>query len=144
MAVATHKPPTWFWIVGIAFLLWNLAGDAAYISHVTMDLNELANSDPQSARIIENAPSWVTFAYALAVWMPTIADVLLLLKRKLALPFYGVGLIGVIVQFGYDFLATDLLAIKGMAVAVFPLVIVAIALVPIWFCREATKYGWLA
>jgi hypothetical protein len=134
-------PPRSFYVVAILFLLWSLAGDAAYIAQVTANPAELARTAPYTARIFARMPVWAWSAYAIAVWGSTLASILLLMKRRLAVPLYALSLAAVVVQFSYSFLGTDMLAVKGPGVAAFPLVIFVIAVVELLYARTMARRG---
>ena len=76
------RPTMGFWVIGILLLLWNLMGDAAYLSQVTTDLDALARTDPATARAFAEMPKWVWGVYAVAVWSGTAAAIALLLRLK--------------------------------------------------------------
>lgn len=38
------KAPTWFWVIAVVALIWNLLGVAAYIMDVTMSAEDIASS----------------------------------------------------------------------------------------------------
>jgi len=137
------SPPASFWIISVLLLLWSLMGDAAYLMQVTADLDQMATTDPETARIFAAMPTWVWSAYAIAVWVGTLGVVALLLRRRVAVPLFIVSLIGVIVQFGYTFAGTDILARKGASTAIFPLVIIAIGLFEIWWSRRCAASSHL-
>lgn len=133
-----------FWIVAVLFLLWNIAGDAAYLMQATQDLDALAQTDPAGAEAFRTMPDWAWGAYAVAVWVGTAGAVALLLKRKLALWLFAASLAGVVVQFAWTFTGTDVVAQKGfLAAAGFPIVIGAICLVEIWWTRRQAAAGML-
>ena len=57
---------------------------------------------------------------------------------------FWVSLIAVIVQFGYVFAKTDLIAHEGAAKVVpFPIVIALIGVFAIWFSGFAARKGWI-
>ncbi|HEX7782267.1 MAG TPA: sugar transporter [Sphingobium sp.] len=130
-----------FIVIGIIFLVWNLMGDAAYLMQVTMNLSDLAKTDPYTARIFAQMPQWAWAAYAVAVWGATLATILLLMKRKLAVPLYALSLAAIIVQFGYSFLGTDMLAVKGPLTAAFPLMIFVIGIIQYLYARSLARKG---
>ncbi|WP_070151052.1 sugar transporter [Sphingobium phenoxybenzoativorans] len=130
-----------FIVIGIIFLLWNLMGCAAYLMQVTMNLSELAKTDPYMARTFAQMPQWAWSAYAVAVWGTTIATILLLMKRRLAVPLYAISLAAVVIQFGYSFLGTDLLAVKGVMAAAFPLFIFIMGVVQLLYARSLANKG---
>lgn len=135
--------PRTFWIVAGMLLVWALIGDAAYLSQVTADLGELAKTDPSTARAFATMPGWAWSAYAVAVWVATAAAIALLLRRRIAAPLYAVSLVGVLVQFGWTFFGSSVLAEKGASAAIFPVVIIAIAVFSLWYTRRKTQEGLL-
>ena len=135
--------PRSFYIVGVLALLWNLMGDAAYLMQVTADLPQLARTDAYQANLFAQMPGWAWAAYAIAVWGGTVATIALLMRRRFAVPLYAVSLIAVLVQFGHSFLGTDLLAVRGAGTALFPAMIVIIALALLLYARRMAKRGVL-
>jgi len=51
--------------------------------------------------------------------------------------------VAVIIQFGWMFLATDIIAVKGAWVVYFPLLILAVQLFQLWFANRAKDMGLL-
>ncbi|QGN55605.1 sugar transporter [Novosphingobium sp. Gsoil 351] len=126
-------PTRSFWIVAGLLLVWSLIGDAAYLSQVTADLAKMATTDPSTAKAFAAMPEWAWSAYAVAVWVSTLAAIALLLRRRIAAPLYAVSLVAVLVQFGWTFLGSDVIADKGASAAIFPLIIIAIAAFSLWY-----------
>jgi len=129
-------------IAGI-LLAWNLIGCAMYLLQVTMDIGELAKTDPATAEAFASMPSWAWAGYAMAVWFGAGAALALLLARKLAVTLFTASLIGEIFQFGWTFLGYDLIAKKGPDTLAFPLVIFAITLASLYYARAREKDGTL-
>lgn len=121
------RAPLSYWIIAIALLLWNAAGAYAYITQASMDLNALARTDPEGARIFAAMPQWVWTVYSFAVAAGIAGAITLIMRRRAAGWLFALSLICVILQFGYSLLGTELLALKGASAAIFPLVIIAIA-----------------
>lgn len=144
MKYVRQQPPGWFWVVAALLLLWALAGCAAYYFHMAVDAKALAAMSPYDRTYFQNLPGWFGYVFALAVLPALAGAVALLMRSKLARPFYLVSLIGVIVQFGWVLGATDLIAVKGIVTAAgFPLVIFVLAVVQVWFSTVARRRGWL-
>ena len=137
------RPTMGFWVIGILLLLWNLMGDAAYLSQVTTDLDALARTDPATARAFAEMPKWAWGVYAVAVWSGTAAAIALLLRRKVAIWLFALSLAAIVVQFGRTFLMTDLIAEQGWGTIIFPIVIFVLGLFPIWWSRLSASQGWL-
>jgi len=132
-----------FMIIGLALLLWNLIGVAAFIMQYTADLTTLAKSDAYTARIFAEMPGWAWAAYAVAVGAGTLGAVMLLMRRAVAVPLFGLSVIGVAVQFGYSFFGTDLLTVKGAGAAIFPAVILAVAVGQMLYAGRKRAKGLL-
>jgi hypothetical protein len=122
--------PQFFILIAIMFLLWNLMGLASFVMQYMMDVNELAKTDPAGAKAFAAMPGWLWLVYAVAVLAGTGGAIALLMRKKAAVPLFLLSLVAVVVQFGYVFLATDLIAAKGVVVAMaFPLLIFVIAII---------------
>lgn len=132
-----------FWIIASAILLWNLLGDAAYVMQASADLDALAKTDPVAAQAFMQMPVWAWGAYAVAVWSGTLGALLLLMRRGSAWAFFALSLTGVIVQFGWSFLGFGMLGAKGPASAIFPLIILAIAIASLAYARRKRVDGTL-
>ena len=92
-----HVVPAWFWAAaGAALLFWAL-GCYAYIAQVSADRATLALDQ---RAMWDATPTWMVAAYATAVWVGLVGAVLLLLRRKLAVPVLLVSLIGRLVDPG--------------------------------------------
>lgn len=131
------------WLVAIILLLWALMGDAAYLADVTTDPAVLSRSDPSAASAYAAMPWWIWSAYALAVWSGTAAAISLLLRRRAAVWFYAVSLIGIVIQFGWTFIMTDLIAQKGPSAMLFPMFIFIMGLFALWWSRSCAAAGIL-
>ena len=142
---STNKPPVWFWIVAALALVWNLFGVMAYLGSVYMPPEALEAMDPDRRTFIENTPGWATGAFAIAVFAGSIGCLLLLFKRKLAIPFLGASLGGILVQQYYGFVASNAVEVYGTSEGlVLPLMVLAIGVLLIILARSATRKGWIS
>ncbi len=135
--------PKSFWIISGLALAWNLIGVATYLMHVMMTPEALAAMSEAERALYTSAPSWVTGAYAIAVFGGTLGSVGLLLRKAWATPVFVVSLIGVVAQMGYTLLVQDTIEVMGAGIVVMPLVIIAIAIYLIVFSRNAARAGHL-
>jgi hypothetical protein len=139
------KRPTWFIILAIILLLWALAGVGALAGHIFSGEAMAQQQGEWDLAFFRALPGWFVWDYALATVPALAGAIALLLRSKLALPLYILSLIGVVTQFGYVFLATDLIAHKGAAATVpFPAFIAVMALVQIGVANLAAKRGWVS
>ncbi|PZQ54159.1 MAG: sugar transporter [Novosphingobium pentaromativorans] len=132
-----------FRVIAVLILLWNILGDAAYLMQATADLDEIARRDPVQAQAFREMPGWAWAAYAVAVTSGTIGAIVLLMRRGWAWALFALSFLAVIVQFGWTFLGFDLLGAKGPSAAIFPLLIVAIALASTIYARRKKADGTL-
>jgi len=132
-----------FTIIALVLLLWNLIGVAAFIMQYTADLPALARTDPYTARIFAEMPPWAWIAYACAVGSGALGAVMLLLRKAAAVWLFLLSVVAIVIQFGYSFLGTDMLAVKGPTTTAFPLVILLIAVVQLLYARHLKAKGVL-
>lgn len=138
------KPPRWFWIVSGILVLWGLMGCWAVYAHVAWG----PKIDPAATQwdydYYAALPGWFVWDFVVAVGGGLLGSIAMLARSRFAQPLYIASLIGVVIQFGYVFLATDLLAHKGWLATLFPALIFAIAVFQIWFARRAAASGWIS
>lgn len=139
----TARPPVWFWIVSVLIVLWGAVGVFAFYTDVTMSGETLAAMDDYDRRFYLARPTWFASVYGLATWGGFVGGVALLLRRRLAVVLFLLSALAVVVQFGWVFGVTDLIAEKGAWTAIFPILILAIALFQIWFAVMVNRRGWL-
>jgi len=100
MSDNSNKPNALFWIVGIIGLVWNGMGVNAYLqqAYQTDSFKEMFKGSPELLKLTLEAPSWYTAVFAIAVFSSIAACILLLLRKKLAVTLFLVGLLAVMVQ----------------------------------------------
>ena len=139
-----NKPPSWFWVVSVLALLWGGAGCAAYLSQVTESPADIARLPAAERELEMMLPVWLTGVYAIAVWSGLAGAVALLARRRIARVFYVVSLAAIVVQFGWIFAMTPIIAHMGFAKAAgFPIVIAVLGAALIEFAGFARARGWL-
>lgn len=140
-----QKPAGWFNLVALLFVLWGIAGCAALYGHIAFGPAIDPNASDWDRAYYAGLPGWFTWVYAAAVLGGLFGSIALLMRSRLARPLFLVSLVAVIVQFGWVFAATDLLAQKGAAATVpFPLFIAVMAVLQIWFAGYAERRGWIS
>ena len=128
--------PHWtFWAIGIIGLLWHLATVMNLLSQIAP--GGLDNVPEQYRAIVENRPVWATAALAVAGFGGTIGCALLLLRRRLALPFLWASLAGVIVQMIPALGAAGSMPLGSILLA-FVMTLVVIGFL-IWYTRRADR-----
>jgi len=138
-----QKPPAWFKIVAVILLLWGLAGCASLYGHFVIGPDMDPNATDYDRALYASLPVWVNIAYVVAVLAGLLGSIGLLIRAKWTGTVYLLSLIAVVAQFGYMFLATDIIAMKGVWTTYFPAFIFAMALFQVWFAALANRRGWL-
>ena len=138
-----EKLPTWFWVVAVLAVLWNIMGCAAYYMDVTMTPEMLAELPEADQALRAAIPAWITGLYAIAVFVGLAGAITLCLRKKLAIPLYIVSLVAVIVQMGYISFGVNTVEIRGAVSLVFPVVIILLGALQLWFSMHAKGRGWL-
>lgn len=130
----------WFRWAAIASVVWFILGCLSYLYQVTIDPATL----PLDQRaMIEAAPTWMYVAFAIAVWVGLAGSVMLLLRRKVAVPMLAVSLVAVLVQFAAYFVVPALRESMGSDQLLMPIVIVLLTWTVFWFAYHSKKRGWL-
>ncbi|ODP36998.1 hypothetical protein [Sphingomonas turrisvirgatae] len=138
----SSAPPAWFKVAATVLILWGLMGLASLFPHFAYD----PSIDPDATawdREFMPAPLWLNIVYVGAVVTGVLASVGLLMRRRWAVTLSVLSLLLLIVQFGYIFLFTGIVAGKGLWTAYFPAAIVVIQLFQLWLARKARASGWL-
>lgn len=142
---ATRPAPRHLWIVGGLSLLWNALGAFDYLMTVTRNAAYMASFTPAQLDYFYGFPAWAVAAWATAVWASVAGSVGLLLRRRWAVPVFGVALVAMAVSGLHSYVLTDGARIMGGSVGVWAFIaaiwIVAIGL--ILYAREMARRGVL-
>ncbi|HEX8302765.1 hypothetical protein [Sphingomonas sp.] len=141
----TVKRPGWFIILLGVLVLWGLAGCAAFAMHVMHGPAMDPAATDWDRAYFAALPAWFGWDYAVAVGAALLGSIAMLARSRWAMTLYIVSLIAVVIQFGYVFFATDLLAHKGAAATVpFPAFIIAMAVMQVWLAGYARDRNWIS
>ncbi len=146
MMTSFHKPiPPWFWIVGVLLVIWGAVGVFACVQQVRLGADAMGPADDYYRRLYASFPAWYNAVYAVATGAGLLAALALVFRSRLARPLFVLSLIAVLIQFGWLFLATDIVAVRGAATVVpFPVFIAAVAAYGVWLSGLARRRGWIA
>ena len=138
------KAPTWFTVIAVLAVIWNVLGLVSFYMHVSMTPEAVAQLPEAEQALINAYPGWLTGIFAIAVLAGTLGSVLLLLKKSVALPVLVVSLIAVLIQFGYWILVMKSYEVMGPGSLVVPILIIAVAICLVFLANQAKKRGWTA
>ncbi len=135
--------PRHLWIVGIAALLWNLYGAMDYIMTETKNEAYMSQFTPEQLEFFYGFPAWMVAFWAIAVWGGVLGAVLLLMRKKFAVPVLVVSFLCMVVTaiHNYGFAGgADIVGGGGLA---FSAVIFVVALALIIYARSMARKGVL-
>lgn len=136
--------PTWFWIIAVLALIWNLLGVMAFFGQVMMTPETLAALPEDQRSIYESMPSWVNIAFALAVFGGTLGCIALLLKKSWAIPLFIISLVGIIAQMYHSFFISNSYEVFGPGGLIMPVMVILIGIFLVWFSKKSTVNGWVS
>jgi hypothetical protein len=137
--------PAWYWIVAVLLTLWGAMGCYACFEQIRLGADAMGPASDYDRALHASLPGWYDYVYATAVGAGFLGGVALLVRSRTARTLFILSTIAVIVQFGYLFATTDIVATKGAgAVLQFPVFILAVALASVWFAGLARRRGWIS
>lgn len=140
---STNKPALWFWLVGIASLVWNLIGVTAYLKQTFITDEQLAILTHKQQALFQ-VPIWASVAFAVAVFAGTLGAISLLFKKKTALIFFIISLIGIIVQMNFSFFESKVRELYGPIAMAIPVFIILIGIYQVTFANRCIFRNWIS
>lgn len=138
-----QRPPRWFVPVGLVATLWGVIGCFFFYRHITLGAAAMGPAGPAEIELYAELPRWYAAVYGAAVLAGTAGGLALLARAATARLLFLLSLAALVVQFGYVFLGTGILGMKGVTTLFFPAFLIAIAAVEIWFSNYARRRGWV-
>lgn len=139
------KTPWHLWVVGIIALLFNGMGGLDY--YMTHSANEayLGQFTPEQRIYFTSIPAWAVATWALSVWSAVLGSIMILLKKRWAVPLFIIAIIFYFVTSAYShFLSTPtMLEVVGPFAAVFSLIILAITVFLYLYSKRMVAKGVL-
>ena len=145
--IETVKTPWHLWLVGVLSLLWNGFGAFDFIQTTTRGeaYMRAAGFDDAMVAYYEAMPGWMYLPWTLGVWGAVVGSVMLLLRRRWAVPAFGLSLVGALISLIYGKLIDppppappELAAMSWM-----PIVILLIAILLFGYAFNMRKRGVL-
>ena len=144
MTEMTVKTPWHLWVVGVLALLWNSFGCVDYTMTQTRQDEWFAQMGMTAAQLeyFNAMPAWTHAAWAIGVWGGALGAILLLLRRKWAMPVFVVSFLGWLAGAVYAFGMSDGMETMG---PMWPMQIVigGACVFFIWYAWMMSKKGVL-
>lgn len=142
---STNKPPIWFWIVSAIALLWNAMGVKVYLDQAyNTEAHQAMYDTPELLEIVNNTPSWVIAAFAIAVFGGALGSIALLLRKKWAKSIFTISLIGIIIQMIYNVFMSGAMEVYGPGAIAMPIMTLLFGIFLVWFSKTGIAKGWLS
>lgn len=139
------RRPWWFRIAVALLLLWGVMGVYACVQQLSRGAEAMgAGASEYDRQLFDSLPLWYRLDYAVATGSMLLGAAALLIGSRRAVAFLTVSLVAVMIQFGWMFAMTDIIAVKGPYVLYFPLLILAIGAVALHLAHLARRRGWIA
>ena len=139
----TVKTPIHLWVVGVLALLWNAMGALDYLMTTTQNEAYMAQFTPEQLEFFYGFPSWLVGFWAIAVWGGVLGALLLLLRRKLAVPVFAVSFLCMVVTTIHNYGFSNGAEIVGTFGLVFSVIIFVIALGLVFYAKGLAAKGVL-
>ena len=131
------QAPAWLRIVAALGLMWNLFGVYQYL----MTVGVVAGADAAAGSAM---PSWVTGAFAIAVFGGALGCIGLLMLKRWSKLLLLISLLGVLAMDLWMFVLSGLDATMPPAEMGVTAAVVVVALLLAWLAYSADKKGWLS
>ena len=138
------KIPTWFWVVAVFFLLWNIMGVFSFLAHTFISNEALAELSSNERELYSDYPLWTTIVFAIAVSFGMIGAIGLILRKKWSKVAFIISLFAIIPQMIHTIFYTKSIEVYGTVEAVtMPALVVVFGLFLVWFSTLGIKKHWL-
>jgi len=143
MTTTAQKPPIWFWIVSVIALLWNVMGVKAYLDQAFRTETFKTMYTTEQIAMIDKNPTWVTAAFAIAVFGAFLGCIALLLRKKIANTLFIISFLAVIAQSVFTFFLSEYKDQMNSFETTMSVMIPIIAILLIIFSNKGIAKGWL-
>ena len=138
------KIPSWFWVLAIFFLLWNIMGVISFFAHTLISEEALAALPQNERELYREYPIWTDIAFAIAVFFGLFGSLGLILKKRWAKLAFVISLCGIIPQMIHNVFFTTSMEVYGpVQASTMPILVVLFGIILIWFSNYSINKNWL-
>ena len=138
-----RSTPWHLWLVGILGLLWDSMGAFDYVMTQTRSEAYMSQFTPEQLEFFYAFPAWLVAFWAVAVWGGVAGTILLLLRKRLAVPVLLGSFVAMIVTAVHNFFLSNGLEVMGAVGLVFSVLIFVVALGLWLYARAMARQGVL-
>ena len=145
MTDAPLKTPWHIWLIGVVAVLFNFIGVFDFVMSMAQgaEYQAKAGMTPDQIAHYQGMPGWMTVVWAVGVFGAFLASILLLLRKKLALPVFVLSLAAFLVSLLYTYVLTDGGTVMGQQMAITSAVIAGLLVFFSWYSWFMTGRGVL-
>ena len=143
MTETTKKTPWHIWVVGIVTLLWNAIGAMDYVMTQLRVESYMSQFTEEQLAFFYGFPGWVNASWAIAVWGAILGSILILLRSKLAVPVFWIGLVAMVATAIHNVVLSEvsMTEIAGTGAMWFSLVIFVVAVLLVIYATVQKRNG---
>jgi hypothetical protein len=136
--------PRHLWVIGIIALIWNSGGAFDYLMTQTRNEAYMSAFSSEQWEFFYGIPAWAVAMWAIAVWGGVLGTLLLLMRKRLAVPVFLVSFIALTLTAFQNYVLSNGLEVigsgfeRGFIAAIF-----FIALLLFLYARAMQKRGIL-
>lgn len=129
----------WIRPLAVGFIAWNALGAYACVQQFALRTGGARLTDPFEHALYSHLPLTYDYLFVGAETCGLVGAVLLLWGRSAARAWLGASVIFIVLQFGYLFANTDLLAHEGPRATLFPLFVLIMGAIQLWAAARAHR-----
>lgn len=135
--------PTWFKVVAVLAVLWNLLGCLAFAADLRLSPEDVARLPQAQQTLYAARPGWAVAATGIAVIGGVLGSIGLLLSKKWAFPVLVLSLLGILVQDVGLFVLVDGATLAGPIAVFMQGLVLVMGIGLVLLSRKGIARGWL-
>lgn len=135
----TPKTPWHLWVVGVLYLLWSCMGALDFTMTQTHNATYAKGFTAAQLSYFYSFPLWVVIVWAISTWGGLVASLLLLLRKRVAVPLFLAAFVATVLTTIYNYVLSDGMKIMGGTGALIFCAIILIAGLLVWLYARAMR-----
>ena len=136
----SRRAPWHLWAIGIVALLWNAMGARDFVMTQTKNEAYMSGFTSEQLEFFYGFPFWLVAVWAIAVWGGVLGALLLLLRKRLAVPVFLASFVAMVITTIHNYGFSNGLEVIGDPFSLsFTAVIFLIALALFLYARAMQK-----